>query len=472
MPHISIPPIPEVDGIFEVSKSHSDTAEVFYVPPESSIDDDQVPAQTTKQRSLIMKINNRVRRISIYPFIIRGYPKSYTIPKYSQIECITIGDPDYSNLFINNELPTDHDEILEILDGLPPVFIKDYTNGLGLTKPYRFIVQAVESLTNCSEILISEESGAHTKVTERTLYINRQDFEKLRLELNKIEQHTKNASVSVKEATAHNILAEHLGLPTVKSRTGRHRYRKYFTAVAEGTEPLSEDAQNDVLRAVTDHAKDIAEKNPDKLTKLQCDIEAATLEILIKRYKEMLNRNLNEKQWQMLFNNRQLILNMAFGYPVIKVQDQASVGGRKLSGSGDKIVDFLLANSLTNNTAIVEIKTPNTTLVNSKPYRNSVHAPSKELSGAVNQVLDQKYELQSNITSLKVNSGIYNLETYSIHCCLIIGQIPDSKDQRRSFEIYRRNSKDVEIITFDELLTKLEDLHEFLVSNETVDVPF
>ena len=223
---------------------------------------------------------------------------------------------------------------------------------------------------------------------------------------------------------------------------------------------------------MTDHAKDIAEKHPNKLTKLQCDIEAATLEILIKRYKEMLNRNLPEKQWQQLFNNSQLILNLAFGYPVIKVQDQASVGGRKLSGSGEKIVDFLVKNSLTNNTAIIEIKTPNTTLVNSKPYRNSVHAPSKELSGSVNQALDQKYELQRNIANIKENSGIHNIESYSIHCCLIIGRIPDSKDQRKSFEIFRNNSKDVEIITFDELLKKLEDLHEFLISDETIDVPF
>lgn len=137
MPRFYIPPIPKYDGIFEVSKYHSDIAEVYYVPPESNMDDDHVPEQTSQRKSLIMNINVKARRISIFPFKLRRSPMWYTVPKYSQVERITLGDPDYDNLFVNNELPTDHDEILEILDGLPPVFIKDYTNGLGLTKPYR-----------------------------------------------------------------------------------------------------------------------------------------------------------------------------------------------------------------------------------------------------------------------------------------------------------------------------------------------
>ena len=290
----------------------------------------------------------------------------------------------------------------------------------------------------------------------------KEDFEELRLELNKIDQHTQNAARSVKEAAAYNILAKRLGLPTKTAKTGRHPYRKLLTAAAEGKEPLSEDDQNAVLRVVSDHAKDIAEKHPDKLAKLQSDIELVTLENLIKCYKEMLCQTLDESYWQAFFTQNPFILNQAFGYPAIKVQGQASVGGRKFSGSGGKITDFLVKNSLTHNAAIIEIKTPQAQLLNKTPYREGVYTPSVALSGSINQVLDQKYQFEGQIAQIKNNSRIYDIESYSVHCCLIIGRVPSDEDQLKSFEFFRGNSKDVEIVTFDELLKRLEQLYDFL----------
>ena len=181
----------------------------------------------------------------------------------------------------------------------------------------------------------------------------------------------------------------------------------------------------------------------------------------------MMGKKLKEDRWQLFFNENPFILNMAFGYPVIKVQDQASVGGRKLSGSGEKITDFLVKNSLTNNTAIFEIKTPHAALLNKTPFRDGVYTPSAELSGSINQALDQKYQFQGQIAQIKNNSRIYNIESYSVHCCLVVGTTPSGDDRLKSFELFRRNSKDVEIVTFDELLEKLRQLHDFLVSTET-----
>jgi hypothetical protein len=153
---------------------------------------------------------------------------------------------------------------------------------------------------------------------------------------------------------------------------------------------------------------------------------------------------------------------MAFGYPVIKVRGQASVGGRKLSGDGEKITDFLVKNSLTNNTAIFEIKTPQTAILNRTPFRDGVFTPSTDLSGSVNQALDQKYQFQKQIAQIKDNTRLYDIESYAVHCCLVIGRTPDGDDQKKSFELFRRNSKDVEIVTFDELLEKLKQLGAFL----------
>lgn len=250
-------------------------------------------------------------------------------------------------------------------------------------------------------------------------------------------------------------------------KAGRHPLRKLITAVAQGDEPLAENEQEAVLGVLSRNTKAIAEAKPEKLAKLQSDIELVTLQILIERYEKMIGKNLKEDCWQAFFHENPFVLNLAFGYPVIKVQDQASVGGRKLSGSGEKITDFLVRNSLTNNTAIIEIKTPQAELLNKVPFRNGVYTPSAELSGSINQALDQKYQFQSQIAQIKINSRIYDIESYSIHCCLIIGTTPSGDDRQKSFELFRRNSKDVEIFTFDELLEKLKQLWNFLATEET-----
>jgi len=70
--------------------------------------------------------------------------------------------------------------------------------------------------------------------------------------------------------------------------------------------------------------------------------------------------------------------------------------------------------------------------------------------------------LQKNIASIKDNTRDHGFESYAVHCCLIVGQTPEEADQKKSFELFRRNSKDGEVVTFDELLEKLRQLYTFL----------
>ena len=44
--------------------------------------------------------------------------------------------------------------------------------------------------------------------------------------------------------------------------------------------------------------------------------------------------------------------------------------------------------------------------------------------------------------------------------------MPAETDQIRSFELFRGNSKNVEIVTFDELLEKIKELRELLFPRE------
>lgn len=455
------------DGALEVEADLPESVKVYFAPPEWSLVAAKLdPAKANCYKTKLLDINGQQRSMTIYPICTFGSRPDFLKPKYCQIERITLDDTDIIFGF-DGTVPTTPEEVREVLECLPSTFTKNYAYGLGLAKPYRFIIDAVEKLSECTEIVIS---GRHATGPDLScngiFYISTQDFERARVDLNKIDRHVQSAACAVKSTAVHNILAERLGVPVQNPKVGRHPYRKLFTAVAEGKEELSKEDQNAVICALTSHAADIAKDQPEKLTKLRSDIELVTLEVLIRRYDEMLGANLVEGRWQNFFNENPFILNMAFGYPVVKVRDQASVGGRKLSGDGEKISDFLVKNSLTNNTAIFEIKTPQTPILNRKSFREGIFTPSTDLSGSINQALDQKYQFQKQIAQIKDNTRLYDIESYAVHCCLVIGKTPDGDDRKKSFELFRRNSKDVEIVTFDELLEKLKQLSTFLRAAE------
>ncbi|MBF0155386.1 MAG: DUF4263 domain-containing protein, partial [Magnetococcales bacterium] len=348
-------PDPERDGTIEVEVVSTGVVDVYFVPPQASLwEEERDKTEAQGVRSRLLNINGHDKILTIYPINTFRDRSDYLKPKYDQIEQISLAIPDSTFSLSDNEVPTTPEEVIELLDGLPQTFTKDYAFGLGLAKPYRFIIEAVEELSDCVEIVITDNQATGSAPNGKQFYIAKADFETARLELNKIDRNSQTASRVVKEAAAYNILAEHLGKPTRTPATGRSPYRKLFTAIAQGEEELSEEDQSAVISTLSNHAANIAADQPEKLAKLQADIELVTLERLIRLYEEMLGKGLKEDRWQAFFNENPFILSMAFGYPVIKVRGQASIGGRKLSGDGEKITDFLVKNSLTNNTALFE----------------------------------------------------------------------------------------------------------------------
>lgn len=302
------------------------------------------------------------------------------------------------------------------------------------------------------------------------LTIGFSEFDKIRKEINRITHNARSISSKVKMAASYNLFAYFLDnekYPQKPLEADDGLLSRVITrSASHAPVSLSKSERSGLLKAVKENSRELAKQDKYVLLKLHSDIELVTLSELIEKYQLMLSKNLNEDKWQAIFSENPFILNMAFGYPVVKIQDQASVGGRKISGSGDKVTDYIVKNNITNNTAIFEIKTPQTKLLNLTPYRDGVYTPSKELSGAVNQVLDQKYKFQKEISVIKDNSGLFDIESYSVHCALIIGVVPSNRDHQKSLELFRRNSKDVEVITFDELFEKLKQLYAFLSADE------
>jgi hypothetical protein len=128
-------------------------------------------------------------------------------------------------------------------------------------------------------------------------------------------------------------------------------------------------------------------------------------------------------------------------YPNSSVNGQSYVGGQRIDGKGKNIGGFVIKNSFSNNAAKIEIKTPHTPLL--KKYRDGVFGPHEELCGGITQVLEHRYHFVGNCARhIKYNEWRSDnaLSDFNIDCILIAGTMPTDKDQRRSFQLYRKNS--------------------------------
>ena len=476
----------------------STCVEVFYMPSQQKLEQSGLnAADAAPPRVKLLEIDGEIQHLKIFPLNTLGGNDEFLNPKYRQVEYITLEGSNIvyfsdgnnstsdshgtfmSPFFGQTEpleedvdlesvpvVPSTQEEVMAILEGLPSGFTKDYEYGLGLAKPYRFIINAVEKLTQCTGIVISRNIETQINEKEKIFYISFDDFDEARKSIDTNIRRNREEARSANVSLTYNLFANRIGQPEEPVKIERQRLRRQLTNAFQTEEPLLKNEKELLLNVITENVKSIAETKAEKLAKLQDDIELVKLDTLILRYEEMLTKENQEYRWQRFLNENSFVLSLVFGYPIIKVQEQASVGGRKLSGRGDKIVDFVVKNTMTNNVAIIEIKTPKVKLLNQTTYREGVYAPSKELSGAINQALDQKHHLEGEIVQIKGKSGIHDIESYSIHCGLIIGRMPPETDQIRSFELFRGNSKNVEIVTFDELLEKIKELREFLSPRE------
>ena len=481
----------------------STCVEVFYMLSQQKLEQSGLNvADAAPPRVKLLEIDGKIQHLKIFPLNTLGGSDEFLKPKYRQVEHITLEGSNIvyftdgnnttsdshgtfmSPFFGQTEpleedidlesvpvVPSTQEEVMVILEGLPSGFTKDYEYGLGLAKPYRFIINAVEKLTQCTGIVISRNIETQINEKENIFYISFHDFEEARKSINTNITRNQRDTRSLNESLTYNLFAKRIGQPQKPIKVGRHWLQRILMNASESQEPLSKNEEELVLNAITENVKSIAETKPEKLAKLQDDIELVKLDTLIQRYEEMLTGDYQESRWQRFLNENSFALSLVFGYPIIKVQEQAFVGGLRLSGRGVNIADFIFKNPTTNNVAIIEIKTPQEKLLYNDPYRVGVYGPTKELSGATNQTLAQKYQFEHDIAQIKSNSRTYDIESYAIHCGLIIGTMPPEEDKKKSFEFFRGNSQKVEIVTFDELLEKIKQLRDFLSPRE-IDLPF
>ena len=180
-------------------------------------------------------------------------------------------------------------------------------------------------------------------------------------------------------------------------------------------------------------------------------------------YSQTSNTTNLEKKWQKYLKDNAWIFSSIFAQPVILYQDEAYAGGKSIDNKNGKYTDFLIKNSLSDNVAFFEIKTHKTKLLEDKAYRgNDVFSTKKELAGCINQVLNQRDRFQKSYAILKMESE-EEFESFNSACFVLVGSLEDlNKKQKYSFELFRSNNRDVEIITFDEIRKKIEILRSLI----------
>ena len=205
----------------------------------------------------------------------------------------------------------------------------------------------------------------------------------------------------------------------------------------------------------------LSEIKTEHLQKVSTLIGISNIRKVIKFWQDN-KTNSDEEFWQVFLKENPYIISQTFLFPVIILEDKAYVGGKGIGNSGGNLLDFLFAHRLNSNVALVEIKTPITPLLGSR-YRTGAYSVSQDLSGSINQVLNYKDSLTKEYDSL-VRHSRCDFQVFEPKCVVIVGCISSLKDeeQLRSFELFRSNLKNVQIVTYDELFDKLEMLLHLL----------
>jgi len=181
-----------------------------------------------------------------------------------------------------------------------------------------------------------------------------------------------------------------------------------------------------------------------------------------------------ERAWQGLFEENPWVLGVGLGGRLLTNWDDGTlervVGGQTISEQGKRIDAFMKTQGTVSSVVLAEIKHHRTALLAGTAYRPGCWSPSRELTGAVVQVQQSAYrasrDLEEQLHALDADGaelpeGSFMLRPRSF---LVVGSLDEMvgggggvvRDKFRSFELFRRNLAEPEVLTFDEVLARAE----------------
>lgn len=173
------------------------------------------------------------------------------------------------------------------------------------------------------------------------------------------------------------------------------------------------------------------------------------------------NGDWGETDWQGFFDSNPWIFGQGLSLRFLDVVTaQPAYGGINVSRRGLQIGDYLLATrAAARFTVLGEIKKPGTPLLGNE-FRGSVYPVGREVLGGVAQLQAACRTWVTEGAGAEANQDLLDqgIETFEPKGVLIVGSTSqlDTRDKRRSFELFRRNVANPEIVTYDELLARAQ----------------
>lgn len=181
----------------------------------------------------------------------------------------------------------------------------------------------------------------------------------------------------------------------------------------------------------------------------------------------------DETAWQHFFEKNQWIFGYGLDYRFQGIlQKEFHASDTTAAGRDGVIADFLLGDKRF--TTFVELKLPSTPLFGPRKNRARAWMLSMDLIEAYSQILEQKASGQLKVESTKELFDDFNDQitqrAYDSRTILVVGcwnEIQSDQPAERSwkektFELFRRDSRNVDIVTYDELYERAT----FIVNNE------
>ena len=207
----------------------------------------------------------------------------------------------------------------------------------------------------------------------------------------------------------------------------------------------------------------LSSESPDIASALEdARIQHSRREALSEFNELISNDSTTESEWQAFFERNKWIFGLGLRYQILDTNEtQAIYGGVSISGKGGQKGDFLLnTKAAAKFTCLVEIKKATTELLDTSQYRNGAYKISTELAGAISQLQANCATWEIEGSKLEQNRDILgDVHTVQPKGLLIIGntsELTSDRHKLESFERFRRNLQNPEIITFDELKERAE----------------
>ena len=265
------------------------------------------------------------------------------------------------------------------------------------------------------------------------------------------------------------------------------RFVKYMHLDEEGKARIDDHILDDLLVSLDEKRKYFLEHSDLVMEIARNDITKSDVVALAYRKKqlELFEHLLNDENhfeatrrawgkrgeeavWQQFFEDNPWIFGYGLSYIFTSTWDdqklEQTTTGYSVQEAGKRVDALMRTRGLISSLCFVEIKTHTTPLLSREPYRAECWPISNELAGSVSQV--QK-TVQKAMKSLQTRLEIYTSEgdptgqiafLYQPKAYVVIGSLGEFLSQHganeqkfSSFELFRRNMANPEVITFDEL---------------------